>query len=75
MDAYSFSESVIQRVAETKIRAAREAGKFDNLPGLGRPFEFDELSYDPHWWVRRKLAREDLIIRAGRLACRDRASS
>ena len=52
-----------------------DAGKFDNLPGLGQPFEFDELSYDPHWWIRRKLAREQLIIRGQQLSRLPRASS
>ena len=75
MTAHAFSESAIQRVAESKIRAAMDAGKFENLPGLGQPFEFDELRYDPHWWIRRKLAREQLIIRAQQLARSPRASS
>lgn len=56
----SFNESTIQRVAEEKIQQAMANGEFENLPGMGKPFEFDELNYDPNWWIRRKLEREQL---------------
>ena len=60
---HALNDRVIQRVAEAKLRSAMEQGDFDDLPGFGKPFEFDELAYDPHWWVRRKLKREQLIQR------------
>lgn len=56
----AFSEKVIQLIANAKIEAAMEDGKFDNLPGFGKPFDFDPSQYDPHWWVRRKIEREQL---------------
>jgi hypothetical protein len=54
------TDRAIQLVAENKIRAAMEAGEFDNLPGLGQPAAIFDESYDPHWWIRRKLKREEL---------------
>jgi hypothetical protein len=54
------SERAIQMIAENKIRAAVEAGEFDNLPGLGKPAAIFDEPYDPHWWIRRKLKRESL---------------
>ncbi|HMP07721.1 MAG TPA: DUF1992 domain-containing protein [Lacipirellulaceae bacterium] len=56
----AFSERAIAIVAENKLRAAIEAGEFDNLPGLGRPSPLIDEPYDPLWWVRRKLQREQL---------------
>ena len=56
------SDRAIQIIAENKIRAAIEAGEFDNLPGLGQPAAIFDEPYDPHWWIRRKLKREALQI-------------
>jgi hypothetical protein len=54
------SERAIQMVADNKIRAAIEAGEFDNLSGLGKPSPLIDEPYDPMWWVRRKLRQEEL---------------
>lgn len=54
------SERALQIVAENKIRAAIEAGEFDDLPGLGKPSPLIDEPYDPLWWVRRKLRQENL---------------
>jgi hypothetical protein len=56
------SDRAIQIIAENKIRAAIEAGEFDNLPGLGQPAAIFDEPYDPHWWIRRKLKQEALQI-------------
>lgn len=53
-------ERAIQLIAESKIEAAIKAGEFDGLEGMGKPFEFDDSRYDPHWWIRRKMEREKL---------------
>ena len=55
-----FNENVIRIIAENKLQTAIENGEFDNLPGLGKPFEFDERDYHPNWWIQRKLEREKL---------------
>lgn len=60
MAGVNFSEQAVQLVAEHKIQAAIEAGEFEKLPGLGKPCRLIDQPYDPHWWVRRKLKREQL---------------
>jgi Domain of unknown function (DUF1992) len=37
----------LQLLAESKIRAAMADGEFDNLPGRGKPLEFEDLSSVP----------------------------
>jgi hypothetical protein len=54
------SDRAIQIIAENKIRAAIEAGEFEDLPGLGKPAAIFDEPYDPNWWIRRKLKREAL---------------
>ena len=44
-----------QRLAENRICCAQEQGKFDNLPGLGRPLEEIMDINDPYGWVRRTM--------------------
>ncbi|HVT28328.1 MAG TPA: DUF1992 domain-containing protein [Lacipirellulaceae bacterium] len=61
MSVSLLSDRAIQIIAENKIRAAIEAGEFDNLPGFGKPSAIIDEPYDPHWWIRRKLRREQLI--------------
>jgi len=39
------------------IRAAQEAGSFDNLPGRGRPLHWDTGHDDPEWWLAHHLLR------------------
>jgi hypothetical protein len=57
------SDRAIQIIADNTIRAAIEAGEFDNLPGFGKPIASIDDPYDPYWWVRQKLRREELQIR------------
>jgi hypothetical protein len=45
------SDRAIPIVAENTIRAAFEAGEFDNLPGYGKPSVICDEPYDPHWWI------------------------
>ncbi len=42
---------------DRQIREAMERGEFDDLPGAGRPLHLDD---DPDWWVKAKIARENL---------------
>ena len=53
-------QKAIQLIANAQIEAAINEGKFDDLPGLGKPFDFDDTHYDPHWWIRRKVERESM---------------
>lgn len=39
--------SAIQIIAERRIRDAQESGAFENLPGVGKPLELEDLSQIP----------------------------
>lgn len=39
--------SAIAMIAESRIREALEKGELDNLPGAGRPLEFEDMSHVP----------------------------
>ncbi|WP_448808635.1 DnaJ family domain-containing protein [Agromyces bauzanensis] len=45
---------------ENAIQQAIRRGEFDNLPGAGKPLEGLTGRYDPDWWIRRKIEREQL---------------
>lgn len=48
---------VYESWVDRQIREAIERGEFDDLPGAGKPLQ---LSDDPDWWIKQKIAREDL---------------
>ena len=56
------SERAIQLIADAKIQTAYEAGAFDRLSGFGRPFDFDDTTYDPNWWLRNKMKIESINL-------------
>lgn len=45
---------------DRQIREAEERGAFDELPGAGKPLPGLDQPYDELWWVREKLARENV---------------
>lgn len=45
---------------EMQIRRAIEEGKFDNLPGAGKPLRNLHKAGDPLWWAREKARAEGL---------------
>jgi len=47
-------------IAENRIREAMERGEFEHLEGAGQPFHDLDGHYDPDWWLKRKLQREQL---------------
>ena len=47
---------------EAQIRVAREQGAFDNLPGAGKPLPYLGQEYDPDWWVKQLVQREQISI-------------
>ena len=57
-------------LAEERIRAAQEAGEFDNLPGFGQPIPGIDEPHDDLWWVKDKLKREQLSSLPPALAIR-----
>ena len=54
------SSRVTELVAENRIRAAIEEGKFDNLAGEGKPISDVDEPYDPDWWVKKWIRREGM---------------
>jgi hypothetical protein len=47
---------------DAQIRIAREQGAFDNLPGAGKPLPGLGDEFDPDWWVKQLVKREDVSI-------------
>jgi hypothetical protein len=45
---------------EAQIRVATEQGAFDNLPGAGKPLPNFGEEYDPLWWVKKLVQREQI---------------
>jgi hypothetical protein len=47
---------------EAQIRVATEKGAFDNLPGAGKPLPHLDQEYDPLWWVKQLVQREQISM-------------
>jgi hypothetical protein len=45
---------------EGQIRNAQEEGQFDDLPNAGRPLPDLDKGYDPLWWVKNLIQRENV---------------
>ena len=51
-----------ERIAENRIRDAMQAGEFDNLPGAGKPLPNLTDGYDPEWWLKQLVQREQISV-------------
>jgi Domain of unknown function (DUF1992) len=47
---------------DAQIRVATEKGAFDNLPGTGKPLPNLDQEYDPLWWVKQLVQREQISM-------------
>jgi hypothetical protein len=47
---------------DAQIRVATEKGAFDNLPGAGKPLPNLDQAYDPLWWVKQLVQREQISM-------------
>lgn len=45
---------------DAQVRNAMARGEFDNLPGSGKPIPGLDKPYDPDWWVKRLIERENV---------------
>jgi len=54
---------------EQQIQQAQREGRFDDLPGKGRPLRHDDAS-DPNWWAKQLLRREEVDFLPPALALR-----
>ena len=57
-------EHALRRLAERRIEDAMKEGKFDNLPGRGRPIEIDPAPAEENarllWWALKVLRNNDV---------------
>ena len=47
---------------ETQVRVAMEEGAFDNLPGACKPLPNFGQEYDPLWWQKQLVKREQISV-------------
>ena len=59
--------SVFESIADRRIRDARAAGLFDDLPGAGKPIPDLDRIRPPGWWATQLVKRERSIIKAEEL--------
>ncbi|WP_375426514.1 DUF1992 domain-containing protein [uncultured Friedmanniella sp.] len=45
---------------DRQVREAQEQGKFDDLPGAGKPIPGVGGPHDPDWWVKGLMEREQI---------------
>jgi hypothetical protein len=55
---------------EKQIREAQQQGDFDDLLGKGKPISDLGRNYDPNWWVKQLLQREQLSLSSPALQIR-----
>jgi Domain of unknown function (DUF1992) len=60
MSQERFTRRAIELVADNRIRQAVEEGQFDDLPGEGKPIPDIDEPYDPLWWVKKWIRREQM---------------
>lgn len=49
---------LFESIADRRIREARRAGLFDNLPGVGKPIPDLGQERPPGWWANRVMKAE-----------------
>jgi hypothetical protein len=58
-------ESGLRGIAEKRIEEAMREGKFDNLPGFGKPLDLEPIPADENarmtWWALRLMRQNDFI--------------
>ena len=64
MRSFAITRRGIELLAENRIREAVQQGKFDRLPGRGRPLPEIDAPYDENWWVKGWLKRENVNLKA-----------
>src|SRR3954464_9651588 len=58
-------ENALRRLADHRIEEAMREGKFDNLPGAGKPIELEPMPAEENarlvWWALKLLRQNDFI--------------
>src|ERR1700743_3658450 len=56
-------ESAMSRLADRRIEEAMREGKFDNLPGFGKPLDLESIPANENarltWWALRVLKQQN----------------
>jgi hypothetical protein len=56
-------EGGLRRIADRRIEEAMAEGKFDNLPGMGKPLDLEPMPADENarlmWWALRIMRQND----------------
>jgi hypothetical protein len=65
MSQEGMSRRALDIIVENRIREAMEEGKFDDLPGIGKPIPDIDEPYDPDWWVKKWMRRERISRELG----------
>jgi hypothetical protein len=63
------AEQSFESWIEQQIQQAQREGRFDDLPGQGRPQRQDDAE-DPYWWAKQLLRREHVDFLPPALALR-----
>jgi len=58
--------------AEAQIQEAMRKGEFDHLPGAGKPLADQGRPYDPDWWLKSLVQREQISLLPPALQARRR---
>jgi len=53
----------LQAYVDVLLRRAMEEGKFDNLPGAGKPLPDLDEPYDENWWLKKLVKRESISFK------------
>jgi DnaJ homologue, subfamily C, member 28, conserved domain len=60
MSQSRLSRRAIEIVAENRMREVMERERFEDLPGFGKPIADIDEPYDPDWWVKKWIRREEM---------------
>ena len=60
---------------EQQIQQAQREGKFDDLPGKGKPLPDLTEVYDPGWWAAKLVKREEISLLPPELELRRKVES
>ena len=60
MSERRMSRRAVELIADNRIRQAMDEGQLDDLPGIGKPIPDIDEPYDPMWWVKKWMKRENL---------------
>ena len=55
---------IFETIADRRIREAKQAGLFDDLPGAGKPIADIDRTRQPGWWALRLVRHERSTLKS-----------